>query len=389
MNTRLSNGLRVLILCGISFMYSCTHFSPLVVQLTSLEEDLSDNPDSVLNILNEMHVDKNSDEHIQAYYALLLAMAQDKCGTNEIDDSLICRAVDFYSKTQDSRHCMYAYFYKGRMLFNEGLYEASISNFRRAENEADKLKDYHALGLIYQSICVVYLHVNNAAEAIKYSERSYQSMQQDGDCHLESLSSLLVHERRMGIIVSLLFIMVVFLLLFIVYILVSRRKRESLEYSARIETMHELVRTAQKATEEETIAAKVLLGEHVDMFDRLCIAYYEQLNSPTEKRRLMKDMQTEIQQFVERKDVVDNLENYVDSFYGQIMKNLRVEFPSLKEAEYRFFLFIVAGFSPRAISLFMGIRVATLYVQKSRLKEKLIQTQPELAEKYLVYLNAK
>jgi hypothetical protein len=153
--------------------------------------------------------------------------------------------------------------------------------------------------------------------------------------------------------------------------------------------MHELVRTAQKATEEETIAAKVLLGEHVDMFDRLCIAYYEQLNSPTEKRRLMKDMQTEIQQFVERKDVVDNLENYVDSFYGQIMKNLRVEFPSLKEAEYRFFLFIVAGFSPRAISLFMGIRVATLYVQKSRLKEKLIQTQPELAEKYLVYLNAK
>jgi hypothetical protein len=37
----------------------------------------------------------------------------------------------------------------------------------------------------------------------------------------------------------------------------------------------------------------------------------------------------------------------------------------------------------------MGIRVATLYVQKSRLKEKLIQTQPELAEKYLVYLNAK
>ena len=94
---------------------------------------------------------------------------------NHIDvssDSLIKKAVDYYSDYNDLYHKMLAWYYYGIILKNGRQYSAAIIAFEKAEKEASELNDYYQLGLIFRNKAVIFGLTCNDKESIECGKKS-------------------------------------------------------------------------------------------------------------------------------------------------------------------------------------------------------------------------
>ena len=106
------------------------------------------NPDSSLAILNAINRDPLTDDEDLAYHALLLTQAQFRCNILQTSDSLINKAVDYYSDNHNREHYTRALLYKGAYYeFNTNQPVEAIKWYKKAENNADST-DYRNLAQI-------------------------------------------------------------------------------------------------------------------------------------------------------------------------------------------------------------------------------------------------
>ncbi len=70
-------------------------------------------PDSSLAILNAINRDSLQSDENRAYHALLLTQAQFRCNIPLTSDTLISKAVDYYSDNHNREHYTRALLYKG------------------------------------------------------------------------------------------------------------------------------------------------------------------------------------------------------------------------------------------------------------------------------------
>jgi tetratricopeptide (TPR) repeat protein len=92
----------------------------------------------------------------RAYYALLYTQAQDKNYIDEVNDSLISVAVDYYRNTDDTRHKFLSYYYKGRVLANAENYLDATTCYMEAEQLTDAVGDDYLVGLLYAELGRIY-----------------------------------------------------------------------------------------------------------------------------------------------------------------------------------------------------------------------------------------
>ena len=105
------------------------------------------NPDSSLAILNSINRDSLQGNENQAYYALLLTQAQFRCNIPLTSDTLISKAVDYYSDNHNREHYTRALLYKGGAHEDMGNPVEAIKWYKQAENNADST-DYRNLAQI-------------------------------------------------------------------------------------------------------------------------------------------------------------------------------------------------------------------------------------------------
>ena len=105
------------------------------------------NPDSSLAILSAINRDSLQGDENQAYYALLLTQAQFRCNIPLTSDTLISRAVDYYSDNHNREHYTRALLYKGGAHEDMGNPVEAIKWYKQAENNADST-DYRNLAQI-------------------------------------------------------------------------------------------------------------------------------------------------------------------------------------------------------------------------------------------------
>ena len=79
----------------------------------------------------------------------------------------------------------------------------------------------------------------------------------------------------------------------------------------------------------------------------------------------------------------ESLEAIVNDYRGGIMRLLRSELPLLGEAELRFLVFVYAGFSSKAISIFMQDTVGNVYTKKSRLKSLILRSEAPHKQQFI------
>lgn len=146
----------------------------LDLRLDKADEFLSSRPDSSLALLMSIDSEELSSQMACARYALLMSAALDKNYIDIQSDSLIRIAVNYYGDKGSSREKMLSLYYHGIVLKNAQEYIQSILSFEKAEKEADILKDYLFLGLIFRNKASIYSMTNNNPGAIECREKAIE-----------------------------------------------------------------------------------------------------------------------------------------------------------------------------------------------------------------------
>ena len=141
------------IILALSFVMSCGR--SVDKRLVLADTLMWTNPDSSLTILNAIYRDSLQGEENLAYHALLLTQAQFRCNIPLTSDTLISKAVDYYSDNHNREHYTRALLYKGGAYEDMGNPVEAIKWYKQAEDNADST-DYRNLAQINMRMGIIY-----------------------------------------------------------------------------------------------------------------------------------------------------------------------------------------------------------------------------------------
>ena len=156
-------------------VFSCQ--SGIHKTLNQADALLQQKPDSALVLLQSINSSRLKSKQSKAHYALLMSAALDKNYIDISSDSLINRALKYYSQSKDRYHRMMSYYYQGIVLQNANDYTSSIISFEKAEKDALELEDFFYLGMISRNKSHIYNLTNNPTAAIQYQKNAIHYFQ--------------------------------------------------------------------------------------------------------------------------------------------------------------------------------------------------------------------
>lgn len=163
----------------VSVLISCQ--ASVKQHLDLAEAYMDTRPDSSLAILQSIGKDELRTKRLQARHALLTSMALDKNYIDVTDDSIISKAVSFYSRKKASNELMKSWYYQAIVNKNAGNYPAAIVSLEMAERAATEKKNYHLLGLIYRNKADIFSLTNNTSDALVFYKKSVEAFEANGD----------------------------------------------------------------------------------------------------------------------------------------------------------------------------------------------------------------
>lgn len=181
-------------------------------------------------------------------------------------------------------------------------------------------------------------------------------------------------------------VVVVILLLVIVLLFIRNRiAAKNAEIERYMELADEMGQSLYlKSAEVEDISSKLqahtariaemdrqvgtLFKKQFELLDELSGTFYETHDIKKDKDAIYRQVRENIEAFMKDNRSVERLEDIVDNYRGGLMTLLRTEVPQLGRQEQRFMAFVYAGFSSKAISIFMQESVGNVYTKKSRIK---------------------
>ena len=132
------------------------------------------NPDSSLAILSAINRDSLQGDENKAYYALLLTQAQFRCNIPLTSDTLISKAVDYYSDNHNREHYTRALLYKGGAYEDMNNPVEAIKWYKQADDNADST-DYRNLAQLNMRMGNLYYdyYASNNLDLEKFKKALY------------------------------------------------------------------------------------------------------------------------------------------------------------------------------------------------------------------------
>ena len=161
------------------------------------------------------------------------------------------------------------------------------------------------------------------------------------------------------------------------------RKRKELEKMAK-ETGQ-----TDKQLKESAAFISNMFSKQYELLNKLTSTYYETHGCNKDKEAIYKYVSREIESLSSDKKAIQQLEDLVNLYRGNIMALIRQELPSLTEMEFRLLCYFCAGFSAKAISIFTGDTTNNIYVKKSRIKDEIQKLDAKIAEQILGVISSK
>lgn len=211
----------------------------------------------------------------------------------------------------------------------------------------------------------------------------------------------LTSAKRLAIAV----VVVVVLLLVIVLLFIKNRiTAKNAEIERYMELADEMGHSLYvKSAEVEDISSKLqahtariaemdrqvgtLFKKQFELLDKLSGTFYETHDIKKDKEAIYRQVRENIDSFMKDNRSVERLEAIVDSYRGGLMSMLRAEVPMLGTQELRFMVFVYAGFSSKAISIFMQESVGNVYTKKSRIKSIISRSDAPHKEQLIEAMN--
>lgn len=148
--------------------------------LDKAENLVNQHPDSALTIIGGLSINDLSSKSSVARYALLKTMLLDKNYIDVTSDSLINLATDYYSH-KDTRHYMLSLYYKGLIQKNDKNFSAAVVTLEKASSLAERIPDWHYLGLSFRNIGDSFNATNNHTSAIEYHQKALDAFERCGE----------------------------------------------------------------------------------------------------------------------------------------------------------------------------------------------------------------
>lgn len=562
-------------------IFGCSQTMHYNETLMSVEQLMSVQPDSALNVIQNIDTVTLRSAADKALFALLYVQAEDKNYIDSKDVSMIQTAVNFYKDSDDEYHKMLSYYYLARIEENRREYSQTIINLLVAEKIATNINNHFYLGLIYRSCSNVYDKIYNNVESLNYAKRSYDSFKESGSetytswalwrlgcayhnvndykkcidimqqvakiaqhnadkyLYIEALKSkalshlalheydnvLMVydtlkrdnnfevgiddyqniglayigigdnynaklymdkvieiapsnqwlpyeinkrignyenalnalenehlhqdsilhnvitqnvtqmvtdyhnytiksqesefqHKRKIAKVLIFSLVIIIFLISMIFFQRNRANKKEiennmlkalnlrnllqiketeiigmnktimgkDAETMVLQERLSETERRQEKQLDNLNTAINNLFEQHFATIDQLTSAYYEYQGTINEKHRIYCDVMNIISGLRSDKKVLNEMEKYVDLYRDNLMARFRKNFPNLKENDYTLFLYVISGFSSRAISIFINEKLDVVYNRKSRLKQKISRSSSPEKDIFIQYM---
>lgn len=245
-------------------------------------------------------------------------------------------------------------------LANEDA-EAALENYRRII----ALNDSVTKATLHQSVAIAHRD-HYRSEALLISERA-------------------VRDKRF-FLVCLIGILSVSTFGVLYYREGKRRKEE--ELARTLETAYEVTLTVKRQRDDLTAMQQRidrLFGEQFTTLEILVNTYLDHEGTDKSSTLILHKVEALIEELRNPKKL-KNLESIINESKHNIVARLREQIPSIKEADVQLFIYLCAGFSLRAIKLFMKEKLENIYNKKSRLKSKIQRSNAVDVKDFLEYI---
>ena len=164
-----------------------------------------------------------------------------------------------------------------------------------------------------------------------------------------------------------------------------RKKNRDIQYY--METINELQLTRSDSSAPLAEAVDHLYNDRLTDLNRLCETYYDHSDTARHATKVFEQVRQTIESIKSDEGRLAELESLVDSCRGGLMSKLRSQCPKLNERELKVALYSYAGFSSRAICIFIESNPVALSKVKYRIKTKIKECGSEDADLLISAIN--
>lgn len=194
----------------------------------------------------------------------------------------------------------------------------------------------------------------------------------------------LIRQRNIMIYVGIA-ILIVVAILYIWY----RMRRKNRDIAQYVETIKELQLANRNLPDEMNASIGALYRDRFSELNELCDIFYDHSGSSRQKTLVYDKLSQTITSIKNDKERLDNMEEAVNRYRHNLMAELREQMPKLSERDMRIALYSFAGFSNRAIALFIDSDPVSVSKMKYNLKQKIKKSDIESREEFCTALSEK
>lgn len=183
--------------------------------------------------------------------------------------------------------------------------------------------------------------------------------------------------RIIGIIVSILLCMAIFILCIVHKYRISKKEIQIRDYIELYKDLKELFNVRENQMEKQL---SVLFKKQYELLNKLAVTMYETQGINKDKDFVYRQIKAEIESISsfhskdEYQSQMAQLEDIINEYKNNVIAKFKSDFPGLKKSDLYLMCYICAGFSGKAISLFTGDSVKNIYTKKSRLKSMIMES---------------
>lgn len=215
-------------------------------------------------------------------------------------------------------------------------------------------------------------------QSLALSQRDYFESQSE-------LSKAAAESSRLWFIIILLSSSAVLLSAGACIIWYVRRQRKAKDQY--VLCISEIRRQLEEARKDDYPALKrkymALYRSKFETIGALCEQYVHSHYLVNAEKSIYRKVVSLVDDFTEDYTNREKFEAMLDADLDNIMSNLRLEMPSLKEKDYVIFSFLVIGFDVTTISNLLNITANTIYIRKSRIRHQIEMHDPAHKTQFL------
>ena len=164
-----------------------------------------------------------------------------------------------------------------------------------------------------------------------------------------------------------------------------QNKNQEMEKNIQLaQSISDALRTKERHLSSMSEQIQDLFSKQFDSINQLCNVYYDSQGTKFEKDRIYKEVKKQIESL--GTENAKQLEDIINNYNDNLLLQFKTDFPTLSNDYHIFATYQFAGFSARAISLFMDNKVENIYNMKSRLKSRIANSNSIYKEKYLLMM---